>query len=129
MWENASTIVQAIQGNLDADRMPAKDEFGTRETIFMSHSKPKGDGYSHDMPTALSSLENNELHFAGLSDPPDARTAIKDKKVRGKTPGGTSCADSTGGGGEVTDPETEELKVQFLPASGAAFWTTSLTRT
>ena len=73
------------------------------------------------MQTRLMSQENNELDFAGLKDPPYARTAIKELKVRGRSPAGTTCADSTGAGGEVTDTEMEDSKMQFLPASTLAF--------
>ena len=100
--------------------MPPRDVVGTRETIFPSFSKTKVEGYSLDMQTRLMSLENNELEFAGLKDPAIARTAIKELKARGRSPAGTTCVDSTGAGGEITDPEVEESRMQFLPASAAA---------
>jgi hypothetical protein len=120
-WEQASTIVRAINGKLPAGTMPPKDIVGTRETIFPSFSKTKTEGYSLDMQTRLMSVENNELEFAGLKDPPVARTAIKELKIRARNPAGTTCADSAGAGGEITDPEVEESRMQFLPASAFAF--------
>ena len=85
-WEQAITIVRAINGNLAAGTMPPRDVVGTRETIFPSFSKTKNEGYSMTMQTRLMSSENNELDFAGLKDPPHVRTAIKGLKARGRSP-------------------------------------------